>query len=370
MQPSGRARASKLSRALLFPSGCATGQFFLLATHKIATLAAVLALAPRRFRSRPRARMRARSRSCGSRNTQIPRSLTGVSGRRYYNPSQGRFLGRDPIQEQGGLNLYGFCGNDSVNRWDLLGMKAKEGEPAESDDDCEDGLVAINGIAVRWQDQWKLEWQRIDSMLFAYGGGGGASAPQKKYHVIIADEFDDTKDVNDEWNGNDFWSSAMATQARDKSLGIVTLVIHPSADILKTLAGLGVTAGTIDQLSIVDHGKGNTVILTREIDFTTVKQEFGGEFLTAKTLGSFTPLLSTSASVILYGCYVGKNDTYLNELAQAVQGHAVWTRTDAFKPPTFLPYLGAPKDQRSYGPLPLPDPEDTNWAKFIYEPKK
>ena len=29
-------------------------------------------------------------------------------GRRFYSPSQGRFLGRDPTDEQGGLNLYGF----------------------------------------------------------------------------------------------------------------------------------------------------------------------------------------------------------------------------------------------------------------------
>jgi hypothetical protein len=45
-----------------------------------------------------------------------------VSGRRYYSPSQGRFLGRDPQQEKGGLNLFGFCRNDSINQWDYLGM--------------------------------------------------------------------------------------------------------------------------------------------------------------------------------------------------------------------------------------------------------
>lgn len=54
-------------------------------------------------------------------NVQIPRSRSELSGRRYYSPSQGRFLGRDPIEETGGLNLYGFCGNNSINRWDLLG---------------------------------------------------------------------------------------------------------------------------------------------------------------------------------------------------------------------------------------------------------
>ena len=43
-------------------------------------------------------------------------------GRRYYQPSNGRFLGRDPKQEKGGLNLFGFCSNNAVNRWDYLGM--------------------------------------------------------------------------------------------------------------------------------------------------------------------------------------------------------------------------------------------------------
>ena len=44
-------------------------------------------------------------------------------GYRYYDPQLGRFINRDPIEEAGGLNLYGFCGNDGVNRWDFLGME-------------------------------------------------------------------------------------------------------------------------------------------------------------------------------------------------------------------------------------------------------
>ncbi|MDX2186226.1 MAG: RHS repeat-associated core domain-containing protein [Opitutaceae bacterium] len=43
-------------------------------------------------------------------------------GHRYYSPDLGRFINRDPIAEQGGLNLYGFCGNDGVDRWDYLGQ--------------------------------------------------------------------------------------------------------------------------------------------------------------------------------------------------------------------------------------------------------
>jgi len=42
-------------------------------------------------------------------------------GARYYSPGLGRFINRDPIEEGGGLNLYGFCGNDGVNGFDVLG---------------------------------------------------------------------------------------------------------------------------------------------------------------------------------------------------------------------------------------------------------
>jgi RHS repeat-associated protein len=40
---------------------------------------------------------------------------------RYYDPSAGRFLNRDPIGVAGGLNLYGYTGNNSVNRADPRG---------------------------------------------------------------------------------------------------------------------------------------------------------------------------------------------------------------------------------------------------------
>ncbi len=43
-------------------------------------------------------------------------------GYRYYSPALGRWLSRDPIEEQGGLNLYGFVNNDPVNKWDVLGL--------------------------------------------------------------------------------------------------------------------------------------------------------------------------------------------------------------------------------------------------------
>ena len=44
-------------------------------------------------------------------------------GYRYYDPELGRWLSRDPIGEDGGLNLYGFVGNEPISRADLLGME-------------------------------------------------------------------------------------------------------------------------------------------------------------------------------------------------------------------------------------------------------
>jgi len=44
-------------------------------------------------------------------------------GYRYYNPGLCRWLNRDPIEEQGGNNLYAFVNNDAMNHWDYLGLK-------------------------------------------------------------------------------------------------------------------------------------------------------------------------------------------------------------------------------------------------------
>ena len=59
---------------------------------------------------------------------------------RPYKPSFGRFISRDPIEEQGGLNLYGFCGNDPINKVDYLGMDIT--------------LETGNNTGVKWNDAY------------------------------------------------------------------------------------------------------------------------------------------------------------------------------------------------------------------------
>src|SRR5665213_1925576 len=62
-----------------------------------------------------------RDRTLEGDKTQFPGTCSAISGHRYYNPALGRFLGRDQIEEKGGLNLYAFCTNNGANSWDLLG---------------------------------------------------------------------------------------------------------------------------------------------------------------------------------------------------------------------------------------------------------
>ncbi|GDY23534.1 hypothetical protein LBMAG56_48810 [Verrucomicrobiota bacterium] len=42
-------------------------------------------------------------------------------GYRYYSPGTGRWINRDPLEEEGGRNLYAFVKNDPVNQLDALG---------------------------------------------------------------------------------------------------------------------------------------------------------------------------------------------------------------------------------------------------------
>ncbi len=41
---------------------------------------------------------------------------------RQYDPQTGRWLSRDPIAEDGGINLYGYVYNDPINGWDPFGL--------------------------------------------------------------------------------------------------------------------------------------------------------------------------------------------------------------------------------------------------------
>ena len=60
-------------------------------------------------------------------NNVHPGEETGLYyyGYRFYSPQLMRWLNRDPIGVRGGLNLYGFCRNNSLNRYDIDGRAVR-----------------------------------------------------------------------------------------------------------------------------------------------------------------------------------------------------------------------------------------------------
>jgi RHS repeat-associated protein len=66
--------------------------------------------------------VRARQHSlCGQKPSRGP-IHNAISGYRYNNPELGRWINRDPIGEEGGLNVYSFLNNASLRQIDYLGL--------------------------------------------------------------------------------------------------------------------------------------------------------------------------------------------------------------------------------------------------------
>lgn len=55
-------------------------------------------------------------------DSEVPNGSLYYYGYRYYNPTSGRWPSRDFIEERGGVNLYGFIGNNPHNYVDYRGL--------------------------------------------------------------------------------------------------------------------------------------------------------------------------------------------------------------------------------------------------------
>ena len=58
-------------------------------------------------------------------------------GLRFYSPSMGRWINRDPLGEEGGVNLYAMVGNDPINGVDEYGLHRRFGGPVVMSDGSE-----------------------------------------------------------------------------------------------------------------------------------------------------------------------------------------------------------------------------------------
>ena len=76
-------------------------------------------------------------------------------GMRMYSPTLGRFTNRDPIGEQGGLNLYAFVGNNGVNKWDYLGR-------------VDNTTIGVDGDEIVWVSKGRA-WNAGDVTVMGIG---------------------------------------------------------------------------------------------------------------------------------------------------------------------------------------------------------
>lgn len=80
--------------------------------------------------------------------------VTEAHAMRWHSSNTGRWLSRDPIEEQGGVNLYGFVGNGPVNAVDAFGLYTKSGTTF-SVPECEILIVYGHQSPV---DPWKFSF--------------------------------------------------------------------------------------------------------------------------------------------------------------------------------------------------------------------
>ncbi len=69
-------------------------------------------------------------------------------GYRYYDPVTGRWPSRDPIEEDGGYNLYGFVGNDGVNGFDIYGLSPDCPDCCKSEKSVYDSALRVYDFAM------------------------------------------------------------------------------------------------------------------------------------------------------------------------------------------------------------------------------
>ena len=98
---------------------------------------------------------------------------------RYYDPLTGRWPSRDPIGEQGGVNLYGFIGNNPINLFDLLGLMSKQNaerfkkfaEPGEVESRLNGGIEAYKKKRNGWRSRLLFLWVAVCVQQSFWMGG-------------------------------------------------------------------------------------------------------------------------------------------------------------------------------------------------------
>ena len=126
-------------------------------------------------------------------------------GFRYYDPETGRWPSKDPIEESGGVNLYGFVGNSVVNEIDFLGRewivpkreeKDKAKACASSSNDTWNVLGNMIGLDGSAANEWVTpfdstpetgKWYQIPNTIVALWLGSPVDAAWSDFNTQVGD---------------------------------------------------------------------------------------------------------------------------------------------------------------------------------------
>jgi len=91
---------------------------------------------------------------------------------RYYDPANGRWLTRDPIGDRGGVNIYGYVGNEPSNRRDPKGLMTLRTFVPQACIGCVIGVLIPGGYSFLSQcgvpKLWNSKWQSCFNTNMGY----------------------------------------------------------------------------------------------------------------------------------------------------------------------------------------------------------
>ena len=155
-------------------------------------------------------------------------------GYRWYTPRDARWLNRDPIGERGGMNLYGFCYNDGVDKWDLLGLQLPSGGPASSMNPLAlaqyySTLVAEYGISKALQRKLLEEGIKLTvrQIVKHIEDSGDAAAIKILLDKSVADALEKTTSEGVTNTGKE-WCARTSINPQERLLGTFCYYVCPS----------------------------------------------------------------------------------------------------------------------------------------------
>jgi RHS repeat-associated protein len=223
-------------------------------------------------------------------------------GFRYYDPETGRWPNRDPIDERGGINVYGFVRNIPLLYLDILGKEPGGGwdipEMIEVDNPKKEITLAIYDGSDVPTSQCDAEGCTIEDSCRKCTKINGKLARGKDFKEY-AEKFDVSFDV---------------------------LNVNDAADKIKKYFEKNPTH-KINKLIVIDHGSPGAQELGDQKDFLTIFDQFPttNENITSlpnyrRPIHEISTFMTKDGVIQLMGCETGKGeagDKYLKFIALA-----------------------------------------------------